>query len=64
MTDGIDIFAETEKTASANAKKVASSWGNDYDPKTLADLVIEENTRKMFQSMIDKHDISNMSLFG
>ena len=64
MTDGIDIFSETEKTASANAKKVAFSWVDKYDPKTLADLVIEENTRKMFQSMIDKHDISNMSLFG
>lgn len=62
--NGIDIFSEGEKVISENAKKIRSSWVDKYRPQKIEDLVIDENTRKMFLSMIEKKDISNMSLFG
>ena len=62
--NGIDIFSEGEKVISENAKKIRSSWVDKYRPQKIEDLVIDENTRNMFLSMVEKNDISNMSLFG
>ena len=68
QNDIFDIFgngsAEDVPRMSANAAKVAVPWVEKYRPHNLDDLVINEDTRRMFKDMVATGDLADMSLCG
>ena len=60
----IDIFDKPSSKFSKTIERVSVPWVDKYRPKSIDDMVLEEETKKMFKEMVDTHDIKDMSLFG
>ena len=60
----IDIFDKPRSKISKPMSKVSIPWVDKYRPNSIDDMVLDEETKKMFKEMLKTHDIKDMSLFG
>ena len=65
IEDTIDIFEKTPISPNkGNISKVSIPWVEKYRPKTIDDMILEPETKKMMKEMLDKGELKDMSFFG
>lgn len=62
--DYIDIFEKETNVINKNSEKVTMPWAEKYRPKTIDDMIINQETKELFRNMIQSKDLDDMTLFG
>ena len=61
----IDIFGKSgPRRGNGNIERVSIPWVEKYRPKGIDDMILEPSVKSLMKDMLEKGDLSSMTLFG